>query len=742
MYQPQQRRFCLQTGRSTYVMQIYGDGHLVHQYWGRTIDCRPEDGNLLEAREDRSEAGVVDEDRVCLEYPVFGAGDFRTPALDFRTANGTSAARLRYAGHTITAGKPRLEGLPAVYVEKEAEAETLAIRLEDAGAGVEVELLYTVMQGFDAVIRSVRVSNAGGRDLLLERAMSAAVDFGRADFDMLQLSGAWGRERTPCRRPLMPGMQAVDSKRGMSSHQHNPFLALLGKDAQEDAGEVYGFSLIYSGDFLAQAEVDEYRQTRVQLGLNPFGFRWLLRPGESFQSPETVMVYSDRGLGGMSRTYHRLYRTRLCRGRFRDARRPILINNWEATSFHFDEDKIAALAEDAAPLGIELLVLDDGWFGKRDSDKSSLGDWVADRRKLPGGLDGLARRVRRTGMQFGLWMEPEMVSSDSDLYRSHPDWCLHVPEKKPEHTFRQRNQLVLDFSRADVCDAVTEMITRVLCSAPISYVKWDMNRPHTDVGSAALPPERQGEVAHRFQLGLYRVMETVTSRFPDVLWEGCAGGGGRFDPGILYYMPQIWTSDDTDGVERLKIQYGTSLVYPAGAMSAHVSASPNQQVGRETPLGFRAAVAMAGNFGYELDLTGLSAADKAAIRGQIACYRRAADLVREGDLYRLRSPFAGNLAAWMFVSPDRRQALVTVCRVLGRPDGEVVRLPLRGLDAGRLYRVTPEAPAPENPPLTAGGGGLMRVGLPVRWQKGDFQAIQIWLEGTPDETEEFSGRPA
>lgn len=714
----------------TYAMQIYGDGHLVHQYWGPAIGTRPEDGaDLLAAREDGGQ-GVVDENRVRLEYPVFGAGDFRTPAVEFRTGNGTGAGRLLYAGHTVAPGKPRLEGLPAVYAENEAEAQTLCVKLEDPGAGIAAELFYTVMEGCDAVIRSARIRNTGGSALRLERVMSAAVDFDRADFDMLRLSGAWARERTPYRSPLMPGVQSVDSKRGMSSHRHNPFLALLARDAGEETGDVFGMSLIYSGDFLAQAEVDENGQTRVQIGINPFGFEWLLKPGDTFQTPETVMVYSREGLGGMSRIYHRLYRSRLCRGRYRDAARPVLINNWEATYFQFDEEKIAALAKEAAPLGIDMLVLDDGWFGRRDNDRSSLGDWVADRRKLPGGLDGLARRVRQTGMQFGLWMEPEMVSPDSDLYRSHPDWCLHVPEKEPEHTRHQRNQLVLDFSRADVCNAIIKCITAVLRSAPISYVKWDMNRSHTDVGSAALPPERQGEVGHRFQLGLYRVMETVTSRFPDILFEGCAGGGGRFDPAILYYMPQIWTSDDTDGVERLKIQYGTSLVYPAGAMSAHVSACPNHQVGRVTSIDFRGAVAMAGNFGYELDLTPLSTEDKAAIRGQVARSRRAAELMRQGDLYRLCSPFAGNVAAWMFVAPDRSRALLTVCRVLCHPGPAVTRLKLRGLAPERVYRVTPDA-SEENPSLTAAGRALMHVGLPVRWPRGDFQAVQVWLESTP-----------
>ena len=407
----------------------------------------------------------------------------------------------------------------------------------------------------------------------------------------------------------------MESTRGASSHQHNPFIALLRKDTTEDNGEVYGFNFVYSGNFLAQAEVDQFNNTRVTMGINPFDFSWKLDAGESFQTPEAVMVYSSEGLGDMSRTYHELYRTRLVRGTYRDKERPILVNNWEATYFDFNEEKILEIAKAGSELGIELFVLDDGWFGKRDDDRSSLGDWFVDHNKLPNGLGSLASNVKEMGLEFGLWFEPEMISVDSDLYREHPDWCLHVPGRSQSES---RNQLVLDFSREDVCVEITKRVCDILASAPISYVKWDMNRHMTEIGSALLPADRQRETAHRYMLGLYKVMENITSSFPDVLFESCSGGGGRFDPGILYYMPQTWTSDNTDAVSRLKIQYGTSLVYPIVSMGAHVSAVPNHQVHRSTSMEMRGDVAMSGNLGYELDLTKLSNEEKEIVKQQVS----------------------------------------------------------------------------------------------------------------------------
>ena len=433
------------------------------------------------------------------------------------------------------------------------------------------------------------------------------IDFNKDGYDFMQLSGSWGRERHVERIALNTGNKSIESRRGASGHQQNPFIALLSRDANEEHGEVYGFSLVYSGNFLAQAEIDQYNTTRISMGINPFGFSWLLESGETFQTPEVVMVYSSEGIGKMSRIYHKLYRTRLCRGKFRDTVRPVLVNNWEATYFDFNAEKIEDIAKVGKQLGIELFVLDEGWFGKRDNDKTTLGDWVVDKNKLPKGLEYLANRVNKLGMQFGLWFEPEMISPDSDLYRAHPDWCIHVPNRTRS---KARTQLILDLSRKGVCDYIITSVSSILKSAPISYVKWDMNRNMTEIGSLLLPAERQRETAHRYMLGLYSVMNSITTSFPNILFESCSGGGGRFDPGILFYMPQTWASDNTDAVERLKIQFGTSIVYPVSTIGSHVSAVPNHQVYRHTSLKMRGDVAMSGNFGYELDLTKFSIEEK------------------------------------------------------------------------------------------------------------------------------------
>ncbi|MBC2478280.1 alpha-galactosidase, partial [Clostridium beijerinckii] len=473
--------------------------------------------------------------------------------------------------------------------------------------------------------------NCGKEDLKLQRALSMSIDFNNSNYDFLHLHGAWARERHMERTPLLIGTQSIESRRGSSSHNQNPFIALLSKDATEEHGDVYGFSLVYSGSFLAQAEVDQFETTRISMGINPFDFSWLLKPKESFQTPEVVMVYSSQGLGEMSRTYHRLYRKRLCRGVYRDKTRPILVNNWEATYFDFNAEKIESIGKAAKELGIELFVLDDGWFGKRNGDESSLGDWVVDKNKLPNGLEDLANRINNLDLQFGLWFEPEMVSPDSDLYRAHPDWCLHVPGR---YRTQGRNQLVLDLSREDVCDYIIDSLSKILNSVNISYIKWDMNRNMTEIASALLPPERQRETAHRYMLGLYKIYEKLTTAFPNILFEGCSGGGGRFDAGILYYMPQIWTSDDTDAVERLKIQYGTSIVYPISTMGAHVSAVPNHQVHRNTSLKMRGDVAMLGNFGYELDLTNFNDEEIETVKKQVETYKELRELIQFGDMYR------------------------------------------------------------------------------------------------------------
>lgn len=712
--------FHLQAGETSYILEIVRSKYVAHRYWGPRIR-RYRHSNKLRFT-DRSFSPNPDPsdrtfslDTLPQEYPAYGNTDFRAPAYHVQLKNGSTITDLTYTGHRIIQGKPALAGLPATYVEADEEAQTLQLHLEDFLIGLQVELSYTVYETRNVITRSVRLTNGGSEAFKLLQALSFSVDLSRADLDFLHLSGTWAKERQMARRPLTMGTQSIESRRGTSSHQHNPFIALLAKGADEDHGEVYGFHLVYSGNFLAQAEVDAYGSTRVSMGIHPFDFSWLLEPGASFQTPEAVLVYSPRGLNDLSRTYHRLYRERLCRGRFRDQVRPILINNWEATYFAFDEEKLHQLAAAAQELGLELLVLDDGWFGKRDDDTSSLGDWVVDRRKLPAGLESLARGVQERGLQFGLWLEPEMVSVQSDLYRKHPDWCLHVPARPRSEG---RNQLVLDLSRQEVCDYLIEAVSSILESAPITYVKWDMNRHLTEIGSPALPPERQRETAHRYVLGLYRVLETITARFPQILFESCSGGGGRFDPGMLYYMPQTWTSDNTDAVSRLFIQYGTSLVYPPITIGAHVSAVPNHQVYRSTSLAMRGHVAMSGNFGYELDLTALTSEEQAAVREQVALYRDIRPLIQFGDFYRLLSPFQGNEAAWMFVSADQSEAVLFYARILAEPSPPFRSLALKGLDPLGEYQWMETG-------TVYGGDELMAVGLNLPMQHGDFVSL-LW----------------
>ncbi|EES74979.1 alpha-galactosidase [Paenibacillus sp. oral taxon 786 str. D14] len=716
--------FHLQSRNTSYIIQLV-HGYPAHAYFGAKLRHGSNLDQLLTFQERASfspnpipEDKSISLDSLPQEYPQYGTSDFRSPAYQVRLANGTRATELTYRSHRIVPGKLALEGLPAVYVEQDHEAETLELELEDRVSGLVVVLSYTVFAEFDAIARSARLTNGSSEPLQLERALSASVDFPDAAYDALYLSGAWARERHVQRRRLAPGVTGISSRRGSSSHQQNPFLALLRPDATEQQGEVYGFSLVYSGSFTAEAEVEQFGTTRVQIGINPFDFTWKLEPGESFQTPEAVLVYSAEGLGGMSRTYHRLYRTRLCRGQFRDQERPILVNNWEATYFDFNADKIEAIAKAGSELGIELFVLDDGWFGRRDRDNSSLGDWFEDRRKLPDGLKDLARRVKDTGLQFGLWFEPEMVSPDSDLYRAHPDWCLHVPGRRRTEA---RDQLVLDMSRSDVRQYLYERLSAIFSTVPITYVKWDMNRNMTEIGSAVSPAERQGEVAHRYMLGLYELLERLTSEFPQILFESCSGGGGRFDPGMLYYMPQTWTSDDTDAAERLKIQYGTSIVYPVSTMGAHVSAVPNHQVERTTPLTFRGDVAMSGNFGYELDLTRFTEEEKETAKRQIALYKEIRGLVQQGDLYRLQSPFEGNETAWMFVSPDQSEALLFYFRVLAEPNGPLRSVKLQGLDPAKDYEVVGSGEV-------YGGDRLMNAGLSMASVRGDFSSKMVHLK--------------
>ena len=694
--------------------------HVAHVYWGKKIKAKNLDYVLRSKNWGSFLTNTDNIDDFMLEmtpqeYPGYGSTDLRTPAVELQFSDGTSATDFRYESHNIYAGKNKLNNLPATYVEDENEAMTLELTLVDSLKNVKLILSYSVFEEFDAITRSVKIINESNEDVNINRVLSANVDFRDSDYELLQLSGAWARERHIIRKEIRSGSQSIESRRGSSSHAQNPFMALVRKDTTEQHGEVYGFSLIYSGNFLANVEVDMYENARAQIGINPFDFTWLLKSKEEFTAPEAVLVYSNEGLTGMSHIYNCLYGKRLCKGKYRDEVRPILINNWEATYFDFNETKIKEIAREATNLGMELFVLDDGWFGKRDDDNSSLGDWFVNEEKLKGGLNKLATEINKMGLQFGLWFEPEMVSPISELYKEHPDWCIHIPGRNRSEA---RRQLILDYSREDVCNYIIEKISEVLSSAPISYVKWDMNRNMSEIGSAKLPANRQREVAHRYILGLYKVLEEITTRFPDVLFESCSGGGGRFDPGMLYYMPQTWTSDNTDAIERLKIQFGTSMVYPNASIGCHVSAVPNHQVDRITPIETRGVVAMSGNFGYELDITKLPESEKEIIKEQVKLYKEIRETIQFGKCYRLSSPFENNDIAWMFISKDCEEIIVSFVRTLAKPNSKFISLKLVGLDESSKYEILGEN-------IIVGGDELMNIGLNVPELKGDYQA-KMW----------------
>lgn len=691
VFHEKNRMFHLFNDKISYIMTVLPNGQMGQLYFGKRIHQREDYSYLLEMMARPMGSYVFESDRtlslehVKQEYGVYGSTDYRCPAVEILQENGSRISDFCYKSHTVSGGKPKLKGLPATYTESDSEAETLTLVLEDRVTGIELELLYTLFAGSGIIARSARFLNCGKKPVHLLKAMSLCMDLPDHDYDWIQFSGAWARERYPKKRRLETGIQSVGSMRGHSSHEHNPFVILKRPTADEFQGEVIGFSLIYSGNFLAQAEVDTHDTTRVLLGINPEWFDWKLEPGEEFQTPEAVMVYTDRGMNDMSQTFHRLFQKRLARGYWRDRERPILINNWEATYFDFTEERIVEIAKKAKEQGIELFVLDDGWFGKRTSERAGLGDWKANPERLPEGITGLAQKIEALGMKFGLWFEPEMVNKDSDLYREHPDWILSVPERRQS---QGRYQYVLDFSRKEVVDYIYDRMAEILGSGKVSYVKWDMNRSITECWSAALPADRQGEVFHRYILGVYDLYDRLNTAFPEVLFESCASGGGRFDPGLLYYAPQGWASDDTDAAERLKIQYGTSYCYPISSIGAHVSASPNHQIMRSTPLYTRANVACFGTFGYELDLNRLTAEEQEEVKRQTAFVKKYRSVLQFGSFYRLESPFEGNVTAWMSVSGDRKTAVVGWYRTLNGINMGYTRVKLRGLEPDSVYRVS------------------------------------------------------
>ena len=689
-YHEKTKTFHLQNEKISYVMCVLKSGELAQLYYGKRIHDKEDFGYLLEgairshsAYPEDGSYGISPE-HIKQEYPSFGYGDFRQGAIEILQKNGSRLSRFRYRSHEILPGKPKLPGLPATYTEKDEEAQTLIITLEDPICGVCLELLYTLFSSEGIIARSARIINQGDAPVQVTRAMSLCLDLPDSEYEWIQFSGSWARERYPVMRRLETGTTQIESIRGNSSHQQNPFVILKRTNTDEAAGEAIGVSFVYSGNFRISAQVDPYRVTRIMAGINPTWFSWKLDPGDSFQTPEAVMVYTDQGLNRLSQIYHRLYRERLMRGLWKEKERPILINNWEATYFDFNEEKLLKIAAKAKECGVELFVLDDGWFGARRDDHAGLGDWVAAKELLPGGISGLSEKVEALGMKFGLWIEPEMVNPDSDLYREHPDWCLHVPGREPSLS---RNQLVLDYSRPEVVDHIHGMISKILRESKVSYIKWDMNRSITDCYSVAKDPENQGEIYHRYILGVYSLYERLISEFPEILFESCAGGGGRFDAGMLYYAPQAWTSDDTDAMERVKIQYGTSYAYPVVSMGSHVSAVPNHQVGRITPLKTRADVAYFGTFGYELDLNRLSEEEQEQVREYTGFMKKYRRLIQFGTFYRLQSPFEHNESAWMVVSEDKKQAIAGFYRTLSRANTHFSKIRFQGLDPDFAYRV-------------------------------------------------------
>ena len=720
IYCEKDRTFTLQTKNTTYQMQVDRYGFLLHLYYGKKTDgCmdylltyydRGFSGNPYDAGEDRT----YSMDTLPQEFPCYGNGDFRSTAFAVENADGSMSCDLRYKSHKIFDGKYNLEGLPAVYASEE-EAQTLEILMEDPVTGVKVVLLYGVLPAQDIITRSVSVKNESSGKIYLNKIESASLDFLYGDYELLTFYGRHAMERNVQRVPVVHGTQKIGSVRGTSSHQYNPMMILAEKETTEDKGNCYAMSFVYSGCFQGEVLKDQLNQTRMMLGLQEEAFRYPLETGEMFQAPEVILSYSSEGMNRLSQNLHHCIRQHICRGKYKEEIRPILINSWEAAYFDFTGDTIYELAKAAKEVNIDMLVMDDGWFGKRDDDNSGLGDWFVNEKKLGGTLGNLIKKINDLGVKFGIWIEPEMVSEDSDLYRKHPDWALTVPGRNP---VRSRNQLVLDFSRKEVVDEIYDQICKVLDQGNIEYVKWDMNRSLMDVYSSVT--RDQGRVLHDYVLGLYDFLERLVQRYPNLLIEGCSGGGGRFDAGMMYYTPQIWCSDNTDAIDRLRIQYGTSFGYPVSVVGSHVSAVPNHQTGRKTPLHTRGVVAMSGTFGYELNLMKLSEEEKQEIREQIAEYKSYAPIIQNGLYYRLSNPTTEEICAWEFVHTDEKEqskVLLNIVMQVIHGNMTVNYVKLQGLEETAVYRE-------EKSGKRYTGAALMYGGMPLPIEPGEYQAYQ------------------
>jgi alpha-galactosidase len=708
LYNEKNCEFHIYNKKISYIFTILKNNQLGHLYFGKYIKPRDSFEHLLSLRTAVLAPTLFSDDMdfsletIKQEYPAYGKGDFRMPAYQVQLKNGSRITEFEYQSHKIYQGKEKLNGLPSTYSNSKSEVTTLEIVLHDPLINCDLILYYHVFEELPVIARSCKFVNKSEDSLKIQSAMSLSVDFYDSDYEMITLDGAWSRERHIHKRQLTTGIQSIASVRGASSANHNPFIALKRMQTTESEGEAYGFGLIYSGNFIAQAQVDSYDVTRIMLGINPFEFEWTLNPIDEFQTPEAVMIYSDCGLNKMSQAFHELCRNNLMRGKWKDKVRPILINNWEATYFDFDESKILNIAQKAKDLGMELFVLDDGWFGKRDDDTTSLGDWYSDLNKLPNGVSGLSKKIKQLGISFGLWFEPEMVNEISDLYKAHPEWVISTPNRNKSYG---RNQFVLDYSNNEVVEFIFNMMAEVISNSEIDYIKWDMNRNITEAFTATLEAENQKEFFHRYILGVYKLYEKLINEFPNILFESCASGGARFDLGMMYYAPQAWSSDDTDAVERIKIQYGTSMVYPLVSMGSHVSAIPNHQVGRETSLKMRANVAYFGTFGYELDLTKLTEQEQEEVTAQVEFFKRYREVIQFGDFYRIKSPFEENgNAVWMIVSKDKKIAIVAYYKVLAIPNTSIKKIKLLGLDEELEYQRTDTG-------MLFGGDELMNMGL-------------------------------
>lgn len=713
--------FYLETDHTSYVIRILDDGTISNAYYGRKIGrdnlkqfsiMRALDYSLLVTVDEESVGTAT----VAREMPTYGRGDFGLAALSVVGSDNRLVNELTFDTYEIINGKPDIKGMPS-FDKNVGNVQTLKLVLTDKVSGYKANLYYSVFEKEDAIIRHTEIMNITETDITIRAVASAAIDFQSKEFEMTTLKGGWAKERSIERYKLHQGISSIESRRGSSSHQLNPFAALSDKDATENYGDVYGFALVYSADFKISVEVNELDNVRVIAGINPEYFSWCLKSGETFETPECVLTYSDAGFTGMSHNFHNLCRNHLGKCADRDIVHPIVINNWEATYFDFNEEKIIKFIKSCKGLGIDTMVLDDGWFGHRDADNSSLGDWVIDKKKFPNGLGRVIKTCNEQNMNFGIWFEPEMISRDSNLYREHPDWCIHTDTRTP---LESRNQLVIDMSRQEVVDYLFTVISDFLSNNRVSYVKWDMNRSITDNGATWLG-NRQGEHAHRYILGVYNLMERLTKAHPNVFFEGCAGGGGRFDFGILYYMPQIWTSDDSDAIERLRIQYGTSLVYPPAVMVAHVSAVPNHQTGRITPFKTRSDVAQMCNFGYELNVDSLPSEKIKEIPKQIEEHKELEPLIKYGDFYRLLNPFAGKQCAWELVSEDKEQAFVMVAAVSISANDKAFYLKLKGLQPDYIYSITDTG-------IVADGATIMNVGIPIRKPLGEYESRTFYLK--------------